>query len=98
MKSSPGRDRLIPAGLIALSLVPSIAGINRFQEVMDGAPVTRANARFLWRQYPCCSTFSPSSRSASLGRFNLPRSSVVGSVAGTAPLGEPSLQWGLPPR
>ncbi|WIM93908.1 DUF2306 domain-containing protein [Actinoplanes oblitus] len=36
----------IPAGLLALSLVPSVAGVHRLGELATGAPVTEENARF----------------------------------------------------
>lgn len=38
---------LIPTGLIALSLVPAIAGTARMAELARGAEVTAANARFI---------------------------------------------------
>ena len=37
----------IPAGLIALSLVPALAGSARVAELASGAPITEANARFV---------------------------------------------------
>lgn len=40
------KDYLIPAGLIALSLVPGIAGTARLAELASHAPVTASNARF----------------------------------------------------
>ncbi|WP_224751524.1 DUF2306 domain-containing protein [Microbacterium helvum] len=40
------RGRLIPAGLIALSLVPVVAGAARVSQLAGGGPVTAANARF----------------------------------------------------
>jgi uncharacterized membrane protein len=39
-------DRLIPAGLIALSLVPMAAGITRLAQLGAGADITADNARF----------------------------------------------------
>lgn len=40
------RGRLIPAGLIVLSLVPVIAGAERVSQLAGGGTVTAANARF----------------------------------------------------
>ena len=40
------RGRLVPAGLIALSLVPVVAGAARVSQLAGGGPVTAANARF----------------------------------------------------
>jgi uncharacterized membrane protein len=40
------KDWLIPAGLIALSLVPAVAGSARLAQLAGGAEVTQANARF----------------------------------------------------
>ncbi|AEV86239.1 membrane protein [Actinoplanes sp. SE50] len=42
----------IPAGLIALSLVPSIAGAHRLGELATSAPVTEENARFFAMPLP----------------------------------------------
>jgi uncharacterized membrane protein len=43
----PGRSELlVPAALILLSLVPAIAGTARLAELVRGAAVTAANARF----------------------------------------------------
>src|SRR3954462_264907 len=49
MKRSEWR---VPAGLIALSIVPSIAGTLRLAELARGAAVTAANARFLAAPLP----------------------------------------------
>lgn len=40
------RGRLVPAGLITLSLVPVVAGAARVSQLAGGGPVTAANARF----------------------------------------------------
>ncbi|WP_229385228.1 DUF2306 domain-containing protein [Microbacterium allomyrinae] len=40
------RDWLAPAGLIALSLVPIMAGVSRVTQLTQGVPVTEDNARF----------------------------------------------------
>ena len=45
-------DWLIPGALVALSLLPALAGIMRFVEVAGGAVVTPANARFLAAPVP----------------------------------------------
>lgn len=37
---------LVPAGLVVLSLIPSLAGASRLTELALGAPVTHDNARF----------------------------------------------------
>ena len=46
------KDRLIPAALIALSLVPALAGAARVAEVAGGAAITPDNARFLAAPLP----------------------------------------------
>lgn len=45
-------DWLVPALLIGLSLVPSIAGTARLYQLTSGAPVTAANARFFAQPLP----------------------------------------------
>lgn len=45
-------DRFVPAMLIALSLVPAVAGIARLAQLVDGAAITAANARFFARPLP----------------------------------------------
>jgi uncharacterized membrane protein len=45
-------DWLIPALLILLSLVPSIAGVVRLAQLAAGPPVTAANARFFAQPVP----------------------------------------------
>lgn len=45
-------DWMVPAGLIALSLVPVIAGSARLAELASGAEVTPDNARFLAAPLP----------------------------------------------
>ena len=49
--SSSRRDWLVPAGLIALSLVPALAGTVRLAQIRSGV-VTPANARFLEMPVP----------------------------------------------
>lgn len=51
MKSSRA-DWLIPAGLIALSLVPALAGSARLAQLAVGAEVTPGNARFFAAPVP----------------------------------------------
>ena len=46
------KDYLIPAGLIALSLVPGIAGTARVVELAGNALVTPDNARFVAMPLP----------------------------------------------
>lgn len=46
------KDWLIPAGLIALSLVPAIAGSVRIAQLSSGAAVTPENARFFASPLP----------------------------------------------
>lgn len=46
------KDRLIPAALIALSLVPALAGVARVVELTSGATVTPENARFFASPLP----------------------------------------------
>jgi uncharacterized membrane protein len=43
---------LLPAGLIALSAIPIIAGASRIAQLNTGAPVTPANARFVAMPVP----------------------------------------------
>lgn len=43
---------LIPAGLVLLSLVPAIAGVGRLAQLIGGAAVTPANARFFAAPVP----------------------------------------------
>src|SRR5690348_15442294 len=43
---------LIPAGLIALSIVPAIAGTARLAQLASGAEVTPENARFFAAPLP----------------------------------------------
>lgn len=51
MKSTRS-DWLVPAGLIALGLVPAIAGIARLTELGTGAVITPENARFFASPLP----------------------------------------------
>ena len=50
--TSTKSDWLIPAGLIALSLVPAIAGSVRLAELTGGAEITPENARFFAAPLP----------------------------------------------
>lgn len=50
--NSTKSDWLIPAALVALSLVPAIAGTVRLAELAGGAAVTPANARFFAAPLP----------------------------------------------
>jgi uncharacterized membrane protein len=50
--NSTKSDWLIPAGLIALSLVPAVAGIVRLSQLAGGAPITAENARFFAAPLP----------------------------------------------
>lgn len=52
MTTSSQADRLIPAGLLALSFVPIVAGIVRVSQLGGGAAVTAENARFLTAPWP----------------------------------------------
>jgi uncharacterized membrane protein len=52
MTKTTRSDWLIPAGLIALSLVPAIAGTVRIVELAHGAEITPANARFFASPLP----------------------------------------------
>jgi hypothetical protein len=45
-------DWLVPTALVALSLVPSLAGIVRLVELAHGATITPANARFFAAPWP----------------------------------------------
>ncbi|MCC7054284.1 MAG: DUF2306 domain-containing protein [Gemmatimonadaceae bacterium] len=46
MRAAPRSGWLVPAGLIALGVVPALAGAARVLELVRGAVVTAANARF----------------------------------------------------
>lgn len=46
------RDWLIPAGLVALSLVPALAGTARLVQLTDVANATPENARFFASPLP----------------------------------------------
>lgn len=50
--NSTKSDWLIPAGLVALSMVPALAGIVRLAELARGAEITAANARFVAEPLP----------------------------------------------
>jgi len=50
--NSRRRDWLVPAGLVALSLVPALAGISRLAQLAGGAEVTPENARFFASPVP----------------------------------------------
>ena len=52
MTSSDRADWLIPAGLVALSAIPTVAGIFRVMQIAAGAEVTADNARFLMAPVP----------------------------------------------
>jgi uncharacterized membrane protein len=52
MKTLAKVDRLIPAGLLALSLVPALAGAVRLVQLAAGASVTPDNARFFAAPWP----------------------------------------------
>jgi uncharacterized membrane protein len=52
MTTSTRRDWLVPAALIALSVVPGVAGIVRLAELSGGAAVTAENARFFAAPLP----------------------------------------------
>jgi uncharacterized membrane protein len=50
--NSTKKDWLIPAGLIALSLVPAVAGTARLTQLAGGAEITPENARFFASPLP----------------------------------------------
>jgi uncharacterized membrane protein len=54
--SAPGSSRrsewLVPAGLIALSVVPALGGTARLTDLARGAAITAANARFIAMPLP----------------------------------------------
>jgi uncharacterized membrane protein len=52
MRTSTRRDWLVPAALIALSVVPGVAGVVRLSELAGGAAVTAENARFFAAPLP----------------------------------------------
>ena len=52
MTSSAKADRLIPAGLIALSFIPMVAGMVRVAQLAGGAEITADNARFFASRWP----------------------------------------------
>jgi len=52
MVASIKNQWLIPAGLLALSVVPVLAGTFRLSEISGGAAITPENARFLAEPFP----------------------------------------------
>lgn len=52
MASSARADRLVPAALIALSVIPVAAGVVRLGELTGGAEITPENARFFAAPLP----------------------------------------------
>jgi uncharacterized membrane protein len=52
MAASHRADRLIPAGLITLALIPVLAGMSRLVLLAGGGPLTPANARFFGAPVP----------------------------------------------
>lgn len=52
MTSTAKSEWLIPAGLIALSVVPVVAGIFRLAQIGGGAEITPDNARFFAAPLP----------------------------------------------
>ena len=52
LASSAKADWLIPAGLIALSFIPTVAGIFRLVQLGGGAEITPDNARFFAAPLP----------------------------------------------
>lgn len=52
MQRTSRSDWLVPAGLIALSLVPAIMGTVRLAELSSGATITEANERFFASPIP----------------------------------------------
>ncbi len=52
MTSTPKAERLVPAALVALSLVPILAGAARLAELAGGAEPTPSNARFFASPLP----------------------------------------------
>jgi uncharacterized membrane protein len=52
MRHATRSDWLVPAALIALSLVPAVAGTARLAELWRGAAITEANARFFAAPLP----------------------------------------------
>ncbi len=52
MTSSDRADWLIPAGLVALSAIPTVAGIFRVLQLAAGAEITPENARFFVAPLP----------------------------------------------
>jgi uncharacterized membrane protein len=52
MAASHRADRLIPAGLITMALIPVLAGMSRLVLLAGGGPLTPANARFFGAPVP----------------------------------------------
>ena len=50
--TDPRAEWLVPAGLIALTLVPALFGVVRLNEIAAGAEMTAANERFLTAPLP----------------------------------------------
>lgn len=71
--SSAMRDRLVPAGLITLSLVPVLAGAARVAQLTGGATVTSDNARFFASPAPVLVHIVGATLYALLGAFQFSR-------------------------
>lgn len=52
LRARPRRDWPIAVGLLALALIPSLAGVFRISEIASGATETAANARFMQMPAP----------------------------------------------
>ncbi|WP_188191903.1 hypothetical protein [Nonomuraea sp. SYSU D8015] len=71
--SRRGDGRLVPAGLIALTVVPLIAGAVRLTELFTGAEVTSANARYFDAPTPVILHIFAASGYGVLGAFQFAR-------------------------
>jgi uncharacterized membrane protein len=69
MKTPTKSDWLIPAGLIALALIPMVAGTFRLLELASPAEITPANARFVAAPVPVVTHIVSSAIFCVLGAF-----------------------------
>ncbi|WP_224243913.1 DUF2306 domain-containing protein [Hyalangium gracile] len=69
MTSTTQADRLVPAALVALSLVPILAGAARLAELAGGAELTPRNARFFASPLPVVLHVLSASVYCALGAF-----------------------------
>ena len=92
------KDLVVPALLIALSVVPMIGGAARLGSF--SAPVSEENARFVASPVPVILHIAGASLYSLLGAFQFPRRSGASTRSGTVARGRSSASrassWGSP--